>query len=138
MALFCNLTLLKLSSPCILIFFFFFKLSSIEVAVVDVAILKKKNCQVELDIIKVELCLFFQKEENNFIKIKLLISIGAFFSKKKRLLSPFRVCTFSCIIFNFITDNNITYFIIIPVIIFLTSYLFHFLECNCARPTKIH
>jgi len=26
----------------------------------------------------------------------------------KKLLSPFRVCTFSCIIFNFIIDNNIT------------------------------
>ena len=55
--------------------------------------------------------LFFQKEENDFVKIKLLSSIGAFFffqKEKKRLLSPFRVCTFSSIIFNFIIDNNIT------------------------------
>ena len=119
-------------------FFFFFKLSSIEVVVVDMAILKKKFAKWSLTLSKLSYVYFFKKRKTILLKSSYWFPLVLFFPKKKRLLSPFRVCTFSCIIFNFITDNNITYFIIIPVIIFLTSYLFHFLECNCTRPTKIY
>ena len=138
--MFCNSTLLKLSSPCILILFYFILIEFYWGGSGLCGYLKKKLPSGTWLYQSWVVCYFFKKRKMILLKSSYWVPLVPFFfpKKKKKATQSFSCCTFSSIIFNFITDINITYFIVIPVIIFLTSYLFHFLECNCARPTKIH